>query len=208
MPKIYDISPLISPEIAVWPGDVAFSRTVNLDIDDGAVIDLSSVTTTVHLGAHADAPRHYRSEGDTIEKVALEPYLGPCTLIDVGPVGLIEPHHFIEKMPDLEPRVLFRTRSYPNPNRFNEDFTAFSFQTIEKLAQKGAILVGIDTPSVDPFHSKELPAHQTLFKTGIYNLEGLVLNDIPEGNYELIALPLKLAQSDASPVRAVLREIN
>jgi len=105
------------------------------------------------------------------------------------------------------PRVLLATDSYPDPEHFNEDFAALTPQLVESLFDQGVQLIGIDAPSVDLFGSKELPVHQTFLKTGIAILEGLVMKDIPEGTYELIALPLKLEGFDASPVRAVLRTL-
>jgi arylformamidase len=104
-------------------------------------------------------------------------------------------------------RILFRTNTFPNPNAFNDDFSAFSPDAIDAMGVAGIKLIGIDTPSVDPFHSKDLKAHQSLYKHGIANLEGIVLEKAPDGHYELIALPLRLEGFDASPVRAILRPI-
>ena len=102
-------------------------------------------------------------------------------------------------------RVLFATRTYPDPTVFNEDFAALSPELVDGLHEKGVRLVGLDTPSVDLFASKTLPAHQRFLANDMAILEGLVLRDVPAGLYELIALPLKLAGFDASPVRAILR---
>ena len=207
---IYDISPIIDEELAVWPGDIAFSRQWQCRIKEGSNIDLSSMNTTVHLGAHADAPSHYHPQGDSIEKLSLEPYLGPCLLIDLSEykkalIGLdvLEVHANWQG----EKRLLFRTGSYPNPKQFRQDFKAFDPQLIAALGEAGVTLIGIDTPSFDPFDSKDLPAHRQLYRFGIRNLEGLVLESVAAGRYELIALPLSLKGFDASPVRAVLREI-
>ena len=104
-------------------------------------------------------------------------------------------------------RVLFATGSYPDPTRFNEDFVALAPEVVDALGARGARLVGIDTPSVDLFDSKDLPTHQACLRHDMAILEGLVLDAVPEGAYELIALPLKLQGFDASPVRAVLRSL-
>ena len=101
--------------------------------------------------------------------------------------------------------VLLATGTFPHPEQFNEDFAALSPELVEALHRQGVRLIGIDTPSVDPFPSKELPAHQAFLRRDMAILEGLVLKDVPEGVYELIALPLKLVGFDASPVRAILR---
>ncbi len=202
---IIDISPLITENIAVWPGDTPLRRRVLCDINAGSNIDLSSINSTVHIGAHADAPKHYNKNGATIDAVSLEPYLGPCYVHSVRNRPLILPSDCKIPIAMGVQRVLFRTGTFPNPNNFNKDFAAFSPDAIETLALAGVVLVGIDTPSVDPFDSKDLPAHQKLFDWNIRNLEGLVLSHVNDGIYELIALPLPLSGFDASPVRAVLR---
>jgi arylformamidase len=203
--KILDISPLISTKLAVWPGDTPLRRDVLCDIGQGSNIDLSTIHTTVHIGAHADAPRHYHKDGVTMESVSLDAYLGNCYVHSVTGKSLIEPSDCKAAVDSGAKRILFRTKSFPDPNNFNTDFTAFSAGAIELLGKAGVILIGIDTPSVDPFTSKDLPAHQMLFRYKIANIEGLILDEAHDGHYELIALPLRLDGFDASPVRAILR---
>ncbi|MEZ4238175.1 MAG: cyclase family protein [Myxococcota bacterium] len=204
--RILDISPPLSPRIAVWPGDVPFSRQIALSIAGGANIDLSSITTTVHVGAHADAPSHYVRDGATIESRDLSLYYGPCDVIrvDVGRGERILPRHLPGG--DLAPRVLFHTGTFPDPDRFDEDFAALSPELVDALAARGVVLVGIDTPSVDPCHDRELRSHQALARHDLAVLEGIVLEGVPEGRYTLVALPLPIVGADASPVRAVLIE--
>lgn len=203
--SIIDISPLITEQIAVWPGDTPLRRHVLCDISAGSNIDLSSITSTVHIGAHADAPKHYNRHGITIDAVSLEPYVGPCYVHSVESKPLILPSDCKTPIAMGVERVLFKTGSFPDPNIFNRNFSAFSPEAIETLALAGVVLIGIDTPSVDPFESKDLPAHGKLYEWNIRNLEGLVLSHVKDGIYELIALPLSLSGFDASPVRAVLR---
>jgi len=206
MTGIIDISPTITEDLAVWPGDVSFSRSIQADIASGANIRLSSFNATVHLGAHADAPNHYHRDGASIDRIALDPYIGACEVITVKTrTQLIGPDHCADALKRGVRRLLFKTLSQPDPMKFNTDFVAFSAAAMAAMGEAGVVLVGIDTPSVDPFDSKDLPAHQQLYKYGIRNLEGLVLAHVPDGAYELIALPLKLAGFDASPVRAILR---
>ncbi len=207
MSKLYDITPLITPNLAVWPGDTPPSREVLLDIDRGHNITLSTLRATVHLGAHADGPNHYGKNAPAIHERSLNYYLGPCQVIRVDvPRGTrIMPDQV--KTEIAAPRILFATGAYPDPTNWNEDFAALSPQLIDMLAAKGVITVGIDTPSVDLFSSKDLPSHHAILKHDMAILEGLVLNNVPEGRYELIALPLPLVNFDASPVRAVLREV-
>jgi arylformamidase len=202
--RLYDVTPVVSSSLAVWPGDTPCSREVLSDVARGDTVTLSTLHATVHLGAHADAPSHYAVDGATIERQPLEPYLGPCRVVRVDAArGSRLPATLAEGL--RARRVLFRTGSFPDPECFNRDFAALSPELVDALAARGALLVGIDTPSVDLVDSKELPAHRACLRHGIAILEGLVLSDVPEGEYELIALPLRLAGFDASPVRAVLR---
>jgi arylformamidase len=202
---IYDISPPISERLRVWPGDTPPSRQVLLDMQRGDTITLSTLHATVHLGAHADAPSHYGAVAPAIHERSLDYYLGPCQVmrIPAARATRITP----EMLPGevTAERLLLATGTFPDPEQFNEDFAALSPELVERLHRQGVKLVGIDTPSVDLFDSKELPAHQMFLTCDMAILEGLVLRDVPEGTYELIALPLKLVGFDASPVRAVLR---
>ena len=204
--RIIDISPPISADLAVWPGDVPFQRAINLSIDAGANIDLSSIHTTVHLGAHTDAPSHYQAGGAGIAARDLSFYLGDAQVmrVSVGPSERVRPEHLTA--PITAHRVLFRTGSYPNPNAFNPDFCSLSPALIEQLAGEGVRLVGIDTPSIDPVDSKDLPSHAMVAAHNMAILEGIVLDDVPDGVYTLVALPLSIVGADASPVRAVLVE--
>ena len=179
-----------------------------LDLRRGDEITLSTLRATVHLGAHADAPSHYGAGAPAIDARGLDYYLGPCQVIRV-PVGRgrrVTPDAI--RAPVTAPRVLLDTGTHPDPELFPEDFAALAPELVTWLHQRGVRLVGIDTPSVDPFASKELPAHKTFLKHDMAILEGLVLKDVPEGIYELIALPLRLVGFDASPVRAVLRTLS
>lgn len=203
--KIIDISPPISPSIAVFPGDTPFSRDVSMDFSKGHHLGLSSIRTTLHLGAHADATNHYHAEGQGIEARPLEPYLGLCQVVEITMLygERLKPEH-LEKTLIQAPRVLFKTCTFNDPNRWVDDFTSLSPELIEFLAKRKVALVGIDTPSVDPHDSKGLESHQALYRTGMAVLEGLTLRDVAPGMYTLVALPLKLVGADASPVRAVL----
>lgn len=204
--RIHDISPLISPRLAVWPGDVAFRRRMAVSMAKGANLDLSSMTATLHLGAHADAPSHYAAGGAGMDAVDLAPYYGPCQVlrVTVERGERILPQHLRADI--TAPRLLFHTGTFPDPETWNTDFASLSPELIEFLHAKGVLLVGLDTPSVDPFESKALESHQALARTGMRNLEGLVLDAVPEGHYTLAALPLRIEGADASPLRAVLIE--
>ncbi len=213
---IHDISPPITPRLAVWPGDTPFSREVLCDMGAGANITLSTIRTTVHLGSHADGPNHYNHPADGVGEQPIDQYLGPCHVLDarvkrgcrvaIGDVawpggsgaGASSLRHT---------RVLFKTGTFPDPERWNSDFAALEPELIDALAVRRVTTVGIDTPSVDLQESKDLPAHAAVARAGMAILEGLVLGAVPPGEYELIALPLRLMGVDASPVRAVLRPL-
>jgi len=203
---IYDISPLVSPRLGVWPGDTPPAREVLLDMKRGDNLTLSTLRATVHLGAHADAPSHYAAHGAAIESRPLDLYLGPCQVVALGVPFATRIRPAMLAAPIRAERVLFVTRTFPDPERFNDDFAALSPELVDHLHEQGVRLVGIDTPSVDLFHSKDLPSHQACLRHDMAILEGLVLAGVPEGLYELIALPLRLEGFDASPVRAVLRD--
>src|SRR5262249_24322940 len=148
---------------------------------------------------------------------ALLHYFGPCHVVEarVPRSHRITPRDLATPLSALRfPRLLLKTSTFPDPERWNTDFSALSVELIDALAAlqldggRGVITIGIDTPSVDLQDSKDLPAHKAILKHDIAILEGLVLRDVPPGEYELIALPLPLEGFDASPVRAVLRTLN
>src|SRR5262249_15235833 len=188
-------------------GDAGFPPRLSLSLAQGDPVTLSAITTTPHLGSHVDAPLHTEPRGDSFAELPLDPYLGLCRVVKVPPAARIEPRH-VEGL-DLgnPPRLLFKTESLPDRRAFSERFAALSPELAHLLAERRLLLVGLDTPSVDPYDSPGLDAHHLLARGGVAILEGLVLAGVPEGVYELIALPLKLAGLDASPVRAVLRTV-
>lgn len=208
---IFDISPLIDHRLKVWPGDTPPSREVLCDIAAGANITLSTLRATVHLGSHVDGPNHYSAAAPGVEAWPLDRFWGLCHVIDApiarAPGGArTSLSHLRTPLDSIHhPRVLLKTGSFPDPAAFNEDFAGLDPALIDALASRGVQLIGIDTPSVDTFSSKDLPAHAACLRHTIAILEGLVLRDVPPGIYELVALPLRLAGFDASPVRAALR---
>jgi arylformamidase len=202
---IYDLTPPITERLQVWPGDTPPRREVLLDLKRGDNITLSTLRATVHLGAHADAPGHYGGDAPAIDARNLDYYLGPCQVMQVAVPRRTRITLGMLPTPIAAERLLIATGTYPDPERFNEDFAALAPELVAELHRQGVKLVGIDTPSVDLFDSKELPAHQMFLRCDMAILEGLVLTHVPEGIFELIALPLKLVGFDASPVRAVLR---
>jgi arylformamidase len=203
----YDITPPITPKLAVWPGDTRMSRDVLMDMARGDNITLSTLRATMHLGAHADGPNHYGKDAPAIDERGLDYFLGPCQVIRVGVARATRITPAMLPGEVTTSRVLFATGTYPDPQNWNRDFAALSVELVDFLHDRSVITVGIDTPSVDLFESKDLPAHKAILRCNMSILEGLVLKDVPEGIYELIALPLPLVGFDASPVRAVLRTV-
>jgi arylformamidase len=210
--RLWDISPPVSATSPVFPGDTPYSQQWVATLGPGCPVNVGQLTLSPHVGAHADAPLHYDADGAAIGAVDLDPFLGPCRVIHaIGVRPLVALAHLAHALPpsagSLPPRVLVRTYAHAPLEAFDADCAAFAPETIERLADLGVRLVGIDTASVDPTRSKTLESHQVLRRRGLRVLENLVLDDVPEGDYELIALPLKLATADASPVRAILRSL-
>lgn len=197
---------MLTPVLPVWPGDTPLGREVLCDIEKGATVTLSTMRATVHLGSHADGSNHYKRGGTGIEARPIEHYLGHAQVVDAVVMAGTRVAVGDLRQPVVSKRVLLKTGTFPDPLVWREDFAGLSVELVEHLASHGVHTVGVDTPSVDLFSSKDLPAHTAIARHDISILEGLILKDVPAGVYELIALPLKLQGFDASPVRAVLRE--
>lgn len=208
MTKLFDISPPISKDTPVWPGDIPFKFESNWKLEGDCPVNVGYIKSSTHTGAHADAPWHYSNDGKTIDEVDLERYIGPCLVVEAfSSHGVIKIEDIIDQMPQTLNRVLFKTYQKAPLNIWDEEFTAISPEVIDMLSVKGCFLVGIDTPSIDLQNSKTLDAHKAVLKNDMSILEGLVLDGVRAGFYELIAPPLRIVGGDASPVRAILREI-
>ena len=205
--RLIDISPKVTTGLAVWPGDQPMEREVALSFEGGDHLELSALKATVHLGAHADAPIHYHKDGEDIAERDPSLYVGPAQVlsVEVARGERILPVHLDFSLIQA-PRVLLKTGTYPNPDVFNEDFASLSPELVDELARVGVRLIGIDTPSVDLFADKELKSHNAIYNNDMAVLEGVVLDDVTDGSYWLMAAPLALAGFDASPVRALLAE--
>lgn len=207
-PRLFDISPVLSPATPVWPGDTPFTEARTWHMGPDCPVNVGRFTLSPHTGAHADAPLHYAADGLPIGAVPLEPYLGPCRVIHcLGAHPLVLPAHVEPSLHGIPPRVLLRTYATAPQATWDAGFCAVAPQTIALLAAHGVRLIGLDTPSLDPQDSKSMDAHRMIATHRMAILEGLVLDAVPAGDYELIALPLRLAHLDASPVRAVLRTL-
>ncbi len=204
---IYDITRTVAPTTAVFPGDTTFSAERKWRIEDGVPVNLTKIITTPHVGTHADAYFHVSTTGAHPLDMPLEAYIGRARVITVDKrQGAIT-------RADLEPfalahaeRVLIHTWVSELPdNEWARNHPYLAPDVIGWLAGLGVVLIGVDFASVDDQASATLPTHKALITHGMVNLELLALNGVPDGEYELIALPLKLDQACGSPVRAILR---
>lgn len=208
MKELWDISPPVHAGAPVFPGDTPYQQQWSATLAPGCPVNVSAITMSPHVGAHADAPLHYDAQGAAAGELPLAPFLGPCRVIHaIGCRPLIEWQHIAHAVDATLPqRVLVRTYAQA-PAQWDGQLAAYAPDTIARLADLGVLLVGIDTASIDPADSKTLPSHQVIRRRHLRVLENLVLDEVPEGDYELIALPLRLTTADASPVRAVLRKL-
>lgn len=207
-PQIWDISQRLGARTPTWPGEPGVQVSRHVEIADGNPVNVGAVTMGLHSGTHADAPVHYDPDGLSSAESALEPYVGPCVLLDVSKAASrVEIADVDWASVEGETRVLFKTYARFPHSAWDEAFCAIAPEVIVRLREAGVNLVGSDAPSLDPQESKTMDAHHEIAKGDMRILEGLVFDDIPAGRYELIALPLALEDADASPVRAILREL-
>lgn len=208
-PSWWDISPPLSTATPTWPGDTPFQEERVWSYGPECPVNVGRITLSPHTGAHVDAPLHYSPDGAPIGEVSLDTYMGPCRVLHCLDSGaLVEPEQLAGRLGQVPERVLLRTYRQAPLDTWDSDFTAVAKATVDLLASLGVRLIGIDTPSLDPQTSKTMEAHNAIARHGMAILEGIVLDDVPEGDYELIALPLRFANLDASPVRAILRPLN
>jgi len=205
---LLDISPPIATGTPVWPGDTPVGIERVWRVEAGSPVNVARLTLSPHTGAHADAPLHYDEQGAAIGEVALQTYIGACRVVHcIGAKPVVTPAMVAAHLDNAPPRILLRTYDRAPLDAWDSTFCAVAPETIDLLAAKGVKLVGIDTPSLDPQDSKTMDAHRRIRAHGMAILEGLVLDAVAPGDYELIALPLKFSTLDASPVRAVLRPL-
>jgi arylformamidase len=203
-----DITQMLGPDTPMWPGDTAFRTARTWSYGSECPVNVSRFESSTHAGTHADAPLHYDPAGVPIDAVGLHPYIGRARVFDLRGRGqIVTPEMVSPALSDAPGRILLRTYDRFPHDHWDTGFVTVAAATITLLAAHGVVLVGIDSPSLDPQESKTMDAHLAVKAAGMAILEGLVLDDVAPGDYELIALPLKLAGMDAAPVRAVLRDV-
>jgi arylformamidase len=206
-----DVSAPIDPQIApVYPGNAPIKLDFMLDYAKGDRLDLSAYSLGAHTGTHVDAPLHFIKGGTPVDKIPLEPFVGPARVIDCSPdATVIDAAELNKHAWKGAQRILFRTRNSRNgwmtDPTFHEDFTYVAPDAAKLLADAGVVLVGVDYLSIEKFHSPEPKAHLALLGKGIPVVEGLSLKDVAAGDYDLIVLPLRVVDHEAAPARAILR---
>ena len=207
---LYDITRTISNTTHVWPGDTPYSVTQTLSKSAGDAVNLLTLTLSAHTGTHADATYHYAEDGEHPATMPLAAYIGPARVVHVAlRDGPLLPQHLSHIDLTGGERLLIRSHVSDLPDdQWPQTIPYLSVDLIEHLAGLNYKLIGLDSPSVDAFDSKDLPCHHALRRYGLVNLEHLLLRGVPEGDYELVALPLKLDAACGSPVRAILRTLS
>jgi len=206
--RTYDISIPITTDMPVWPGDPAVLMQRVIKIEEGDNANVTHVSLSAHTGTHVDAPFHFLSDGNTLEKVPLNLMMGRVYVLHLPDVDLITADVLkVSGIPPRTRRVLFRTRNSEiwarGERNFQTDFVALSPDGAQYLVQRGVKLVGIDYLSIAPYQQSR-PTHEILLKAGVLILEGINLIEIVQGRYTLYCLPLNLQGVDGAPARAIL----
>lgn len=203
-----DISIPLQNGMVHWPGDAPFERLQTLHIANGDVCNLSQFCSSAHIGTHMDAPRHFVGGAQAMETMPIEATVGPARVIEilhpeVIPVEELEPHHLAKGE-----RILFKTSNSQHhwkTHDFQEQFVYIPERTAKYLAQRGVQTVGVDYLSVGGYEKDSAETHRELLGAGIWLIEGLNLEHVEPGDYELVCLPMKMVGSDGAPARAILR---
>jgi arylformamidase len=211
--KIWDISRTLSNDLAEWPGDEPYRFRLTKEKTKGASVNLGAISMSVHNGTHADARFHFDTNGASIEKVPLEPYLGRATVVDLAQAFLDSKEKNLITIEDLKPhaeqiaatsRLIIKTARWSDSTVFPNKIPVIAADVPAWLQKNGVRLLGLDLPSVDEIDSKSLQNHHALAGAGVAIVESLDLGDVAPGIYHLAALPLKIAGGDGGPMRAIL----
>ncbi len=168
-------------------------------------MNVGSIRLSTHTGTHVDAPLHCEEGGGSVGRLPLEAFVGRAAVFDATESLRVDQACLSGLNYEHTTRILFKTvRRTPSKGELPKDYAAFDPALIAFLSSRGVVLIGTDAPSVDPVDSPTLPAHHALVAANIVSLENLSLGHVEPGEYELIALPLKIIDMDAAPVRAVL----
>jgi arylformamidase len=210
--NIFDISRTLSADLPPWPGDVAFSQKVNGRIAEGSSVNVSSINMSLHNGTHGDAKWHFADDGWTMEQAQLDTYFGPCVVVDLSakyaggemPQFGIDDFSAVASELEAAPRLLIKTNVWRDPKVFPSRIPVVAPGVPRWLQERGVKLLGLDVPSVDEIEAKKLVNHHAIGAANICIVESLDLSAIEAGRYNFVALPLKIAGGDGSPLRAIL----
>lgn len=205
---IIDISRPLYDGSPHWPSDTPTHFAFSADMAKGAVCNVGRLSLSVHNGSHADAPFHYNPRGPKIDALAPDLFVGPARVIDARGQTTFTEQLFAgltEQDFAAAPRILLRTDTWTDLATFPQTWPLLEHTLPAWLGRRGVKLIGLDVPSVDDLHNKDMAIHHLMDAANILILESLDLRDVEAGVYELIALPLKIRGGDGSPVRAVLR---
>lgn len=209
MNRIYDISTPVKSGGVIYPGNPEIRIEPQQAIAKGAGANVSSISFGSHTGTHVDAAKHFFDDGQTVDRIPLEKLIGPAILV-AFPDDLMSITASDLQQHDLgsHTRVLLRTRNSALLRRpeFVKDYTFLAPDGAQYLVDRGVELVGVDYLSIEQFHSGHHRTHLTLLEKAVVIVEGLDLSDPPPGSYQLVCLPLRLADLDGAPARAVLIE--
>ncbi|MBI2407788.1 MAG: cyclase family protein [Gemmatimonadetes bacterium] len=206
---LIDISATLQPGTPEWPGDTPFSCGWTWRMSNGESVNLSAITTSPHVGTHADAPLHVRDGAAASDALPLDAFIGEAVVLDVTAL-----HGELDRgtlraagLTATPTRLLLKTGRSSASGAFPEGWPALTPECAAALVADGLRLLGVDCPSVDLRESTTLAVHHALFDGGAYNLENLDLSIPAAGPYHLMAAPIKLGALDAAPVRAVLHHL-
>jgi arylformamidase len=206
-----DVTATLDPATTpVYAGNAPLKFDFLKDMRKGDALTLSAYSLGAHSGTHIDAPMHFVRDGASIDRVSLEPLIGPVRVIDIPDnVQAIDAAELNRHKWKGAQRVIFRTRSslrgWMSSPTFHHDFAYIAPDAAQLLANAGVRLVGIDYISAEQFGAPVARTHQILLGKGIPIVEGLALEPVRPGDYDLIVLPIKVRGHEAAPARAVLR---
>jgi arylformamidase len=204
----HDISVALDGDLPTWPGSPGVLTKLRMSIAQGDDANVTQLSIDVHSGTHVDAPRHCIDQGETVEEVGLDPFIGPAVVLDTGPAKEITATVLdAARIPDGTERLLLRTANSLQPDMygrpFDEDYAALTLDGAEWLSAKRLRLVGIDYLSIQRY-AEPPDVHRALLGAGMSILEGLRLTEVAPGPYELICLPIRLVNVEGAPARAIL----
>jgi arylformamidase len=204
--KLIDISMNLNNQTPAWPGDEPFHYQLTMSIEETGSVNIGQFRGSNHTGTHIDAPFHYDKEGLKVADLPPERFFGDVLVLNMENKKTITKEDLLPFQFNSVSKVVFRTMSWKDRTRFPESYTVIGEDVASFLREQNIDLIGVDTPSVDPETSKDLPAHHSLYEQDLLILEGLQLDHVAPGTYELMAFPLKMDEADGSPVRAVLKQ--